>query len=333
MSLKITFTSKHTLHLINRYTHIEVYFTGPAQHCPLVRKLLTTAIDNSSDAMHLKHNYINAFACPNNESCYCIVNEDHHKVADCTVCGESPALSNDYWTWFDDAQRPVESNNGTQTKQDDDQLLNDNLLLDKKPQKSDLLRLFNSFAAHYMIIGTALDVQVNDLLPTPGAATTNLILMFERWIDSNKGVTWRTILKVCKDYSDLKKAEAEVKQFLSSPTAHSLYDPLPDESKSIVPSPTVHSLPDESKSIVPLPTAHSLPDESKSIVPSPTAHSLPDESKSIVPSPTVHSLPHESKSIVPSSTGAHDDYFKFFPTKKFIFEFSARYFQCNESQK
>ena len=104
MSLKITFTSKHTLHLINRYTHIEVYFTGPTQHCPLVRKLLTTAIDNSSDAMHLKHNYVNAFACPYNESCYCIVNEDHHKVADCTVCGESPALGNDYWTWFNNAQ-------------------------------------------------------------------------------------------------------------------------------------------------------------------------------------------------------------------------------------
>ena len=104
MSLKITFTQKHTLHLINRYTHIEVYFTGPTEHCPLVRKLITTAIDNSSDAMHLKHNHVNAFACPYNESCYCIVNEDHHKVADCTVCGESPDISNDYWYWFNDVQ-------------------------------------------------------------------------------------------------------------------------------------------------------------------------------------------------------------------------------------
>uniref|UniRef100_A0A1X7SU43 C-terminal of Roc (COR) domain-containing protein n=1 Tax=Amphimedon queenslandica TaxID=400682 RepID=A0A1X7SU43_AMPQE len=121
MSLKIKITSKHLLHLINRYTHIEVYFTGPTQHCPLVCKLLTTAIDNSSDAMHLKHNYVNAFACPNNESCYCIVNEGYHKVADCTVCGESPALSNDYWTWFNDAQGPAESNNGTQTEQVHDQ--------------------------------------------------------------------------------------------------------------------------------------------------------------------------------------------------------------------
>ena len=104
MSLKITFTQKHTLHLINHYTHIEVYFTGPTEHCPLVRKLITTAIDNSSDAMHLKHNHVNAFACPYNESCYCIVNEDHHKVVDCTVCGESPDISNDYWYWFNDVQ-------------------------------------------------------------------------------------------------------------------------------------------------------------------------------------------------------------------------------------
>ena len=104
MSLKITFTQKHTLHLINRYTHIEVYFTGPTEHCPLVRKLITTAIDNSSDAMHLKHNHVNAFACPYNESCYCIVNEDHHKVVDCTVCFESPDISNDYWYWFNDVQ-------------------------------------------------------------------------------------------------------------------------------------------------------------------------------------------------------------------------------------
>ena len=56
MSLKINFKGKEdTLHLINRYTHIEVSFTGPTEHCPLVRKLITTAIDNSSDAMHLKH--------------------------------------------------------------------------------------------------------------------------------------------------------------------------------------------------------------------------------------------------------------------------------------
>ena len=103
MSLKITFKGKeHTLHLINRYTHIEVCFTGPTEHCPLVRKLITTAIDNSSDAMHLKHNYVNAFGCPKNSNCYCIVssNEDGHFV-NCTVCSESATVSNNHWYWFE----------------------------------------------------------------------------------------------------------------------------------------------------------------------------------------------------------------------------------------
>ncbi|XP_019862930.1 PREDICTED: uncharacterized protein LOC109591697 [Amphimedon queenslandica] len=255
MSLKVTITSKHTLHLINHYTHVEVYFTGPTQHCPLVRKLLTTAIDNSTDAMHLKHNYINAFACPNNESCYCIVNEDHHKVADCTVCGESPALSNDYWTWFNDAQGPDEGKSGTQIKQDNDQLSDENIL-DMKPQLNDLVRLFDSYAAQFKLIGIALSVRVDDLLPYAEATTNNLIQVFQRWIRRDIDVTWRTILKVCQGYPDhFGKAEAEVKQFLSSSTAHS--------------------------------------------------------------------LPVESKSIIPSSTGAHDHYFKFFPSKSYAFVFIA----------
>ena len=112
------------------------------------------------------------------------------------------------------------------------------LLLDKKPQLDDLLRLFKS-SAHYKVIGIALSVPVGDLVPYPGATTNNLILVFERWMDSNKGVTWRTILQVCKDYPDhLGKAEADLKQFLSSPSAHSLYGASPDESNSIISSST-----------------------------------------------------------------------------------------------
>ena len=104
MSLKITFKGKEdTLHLINRYTHIEVYFTGPTEHCPLVRKLITTAIDNSSDAMHLKHNHVNAFACPTKStSCYCIVrSSEDGNIVNCTVCPVSATLSSDHWYWFE----------------------------------------------------------------------------------------------------------------------------------------------------------------------------------------------------------------------------------------
>ena len=104
MSLKITFKGKEdTLHLINRYTHIEVYFTGPTEHCPLVRKLITTAIDNSSDAMHLKHNHVNAFACPTKStSCYCIVrSSEDGNIVNCTVCPVSATVSSDHWYWFE----------------------------------------------------------------------------------------------------------------------------------------------------------------------------------------------------------------------------------------
>ena len=104
MSLKITFKRKEdTLHLINHYTHIEVYFTGPTEHCPLVRKLITTAIDNSSDALHLKHNHVNAFACPTKStSCYCIVRpSEDGNIVNCTVCPVSATVSSDHWYWFE----------------------------------------------------------------------------------------------------------------------------------------------------------------------------------------------------------------------------------------
>ena len=104
MSLRMTFKGKEdTLHLINRYTHIKVYFTGPTEHCPLVRKLITTAIDDSSDAMHLKHNHVNAFACPTKStSCYCIVrSSEDGNIVNCTVCPVSATVSSDHWYWFE----------------------------------------------------------------------------------------------------------------------------------------------------------------------------------------------------------------------------------------
>uniref|UniRef100_A0A1X7SUU9 Death domain-containing protein n=2 Tax=Amphimedon queenslandica TaxID=400682 RepID=A0A1X7SUU9_AMPQE len=119
---------------------------------------------------------------------------------------------------------PVESNIGTQMKQDNDQPSDENLLLDKKPLKSDLLRLFKSSAAHYMIIGTALDLEVDDLLPYPAATTSNLIQVFKRWIDSNKRVTWRKVLQVCDDFpEELGRAKADVEEFLSSDRARENY--------------------------------------------------------------------------------------------------------------
>uniref|UniRef100_A0A1X7UFM0 C-terminal of Roc (COR) domain-containing protein n=1 Tax=Amphimedon queenslandica TaxID=400682 RepID=A0A1X7UFM0_AMPQE len=223
MSLKIAFKGKEdTFHLINHYTHIEVYFTGPTEHCLLVHELITAAIDNSSNAMHLKHNYVNAFVCPTKRnSCYCIVrsNEDGNNIVNCTVCPVSATLSSDHWYWFESG--PAESNNGTQIS---DQLSDENPLLYKKPEKDDLMKLFIDSAAHYMIIGIGLSVNVADLTPLPNLTITNLIQVFQRWSDSNNDFTWAKILKVCKNFpNQLGKAEADLKKFLSSPDARDKY--------------------------------------------------------------------------------------------------------------
>ena len=106
MSLRITIKEQsHTLHIVNRYTHIEVYFTGPKKYRPEVRTLFQKAIDESADAMHMKHNYIYAFACPKKESCYCIVKESEG-VVDCTLCPEPADITSKdmtYWSWFVDS--------------------------------------------------------------------------------------------------------------------------------------------------------------------------------------------------------------------------------------
>ena len=102
MSLKITFIRHHILHIINRYTHIEVYFAGPREHCPQVRQLVIKAIDHSTDEMHMKHNHVTAFLCPQDKNCYCIVDEVH-KVVNCTMCPKSADIRPDidhYWCWF-----------------------------------------------------------------------------------------------------------------------------------------------------------------------------------------------------------------------------------------
>ena len=96
--------------------------------------------------------------------------------------------------------------------------------MDKKPQMSDLVRLFQCSDAHFKIIGIALKVQVNDLSPNPESTTDNLIQVFQRWTDSNNDMTWRKILQVCEDYPDkLGKAKADVEGFLLSDRAHEEY--------------------------------------------------------------------------------------------------------------
>ena len=101
MSLKIMFSDSHILHIINRYTHIEVYFAGPPEHCPQVHQLVIEAIDRSTEKMHMSHNHVTAFSCPKDKNCYCIVDK-FPSVTNCTCRGSAAIIKKDqhYCCWF-----------------------------------------------------------------------------------------------------------------------------------------------------------------------------------------------------------------------------------------
>ena len=108
MSLKITFSDSHILHIINRYTHIEVYFAGPPEHCPQVHQLVIEAIDHSTEKMHMKHNHVTAFSCPKDKNCYCIVDK-FPSVTNCTCRGSADIIKKDqhYRCWFESSGKPL----------------------------------------------------------------------------------------------------------------------------------------------------------------------------------------------------------------------------------
>uniref|UniRef100_A0A1X7T2A2 Uncharacterized protein n=1 Tax=Amphimedon queenslandica TaxID=400682 RepID=A0A1X7T2A2_AMPQE len=99
-------TKRYTLHIINHYSHIEVYFDESVQEakvkCPYIRELVMKAVSDSAKAINLEQNHVAAFSCLNEKekNCYCVIEEDHS--INCTLCKKSADISGDsYWCWFD----------------------------------------------------------------------------------------------------------------------------------------------------------------------------------------------------------------------------------------
>ena len=76
-------------------------------------------------------------------------------------------------------------------------------------------KIFRHSTHHYMMIGNGLGVNIADLMAMPGQAQNNLSIVFQRWFDTNKNVTWDALRQLCSDYSELGRAGAELETYLS----------------------------------------------------------------------------------------------------------------------
>lgn len=108
MSFRVSDNEAHigTVHIINKYKHIEVYFNNDKlrEYYPLICKLVTEAIKYSCEAVKAVP-YRLAFTCPQaqkkkEEDCYCIIIDEKKKIANCTNCDASATLEESYWVWF-----------------------------------------------------------------------------------------------------------------------------------------------------------------------------------------------------------------------------------------
>ena len=75
--------------------------------------------------------------------------------------------------------------------------------------------IFRYSTQYFMLIGNGLGVNIADLVAIPGQAQNNLSIVFQRWFDANKNVTWDALRQLCGDYSELGRAGAELEKYLS----------------------------------------------------------------------------------------------------------------------
>ena len=97
-------------------------------------------------------------------------------------------------------------------------------ILNKEPKIVDLLKIFDGSEHHYKIIGDSLEVKVTDISYDAKAPEDSLRLVFDRWREKNKDVTWKRIKQVCEDFPDkFGRVKSDLEEYLSSKKACERY--------------------------------------------------------------------------------------------------------------
>ena len=105
---------------------------------------------------------------------------------------------------------------------------NQTVLMKKEPELFDIYKMFKGYEAQYLLVGVGLDVTTSDIIYNSRTPKDALTIVFERWINENKEVTWDKVIEVCKSFSELGKVLSNIKHFLSSQEAYDKYFGKPD---------------------------------------------------------------------------------------------------------
>ena len=104
-------------------------------------------------------------------------------------------------------------------------------VLEKKPDKDDLLNILATISAEWQEIGMALKISNNDLSGLAKDATKSNIVrlsdVLEKWMETATGITWQTIIGAVDGPIVNKSNKAtEICRFLAEPENYSKYNSM-----------------------------------------------------------------------------------------------------------
>ena len=99
----------------------------------------------------------------------------------------------------------------------------------KEPELLDFYKVFKGYEAQYSLVGEGLNVTTRDITYNPQKPKEALSIVFQRWKDKDKEVTWDKVIEVCDTFSDeLGKVLSDIRCFLASQKAYDRYFEKPD---------------------------------------------------------------------------------------------------------